>query len=186
MKKYLVAAVVSLALLPLPTSANPYSDLTAVVKALGSVKSFEAVEDHGAGMKSTIVFVSPDRWQINNGRSQELIIGNDMYMKMLGHWRKVGGAINGAGMTSLIKNPLGSGPITSVIQISSEKRGVLNGIPVRIFRYTRRDTPGVHATLSVSAKSNLPLKDVVVAPHSTTVVTYSKYNAKFSIVAPSI
>lgn len=180
MKKALAAAII-LSLLPAAAQANPYSDLAKVSKALASAKSFQAVESHGS-IKTTVTYVSPDRWQIDHGTIEQIVIGDDMYIRILGHWRRVPGAIKGNAMTAMIKNPLGGAPVSSTIKVFSETSGMLNGVPVRIFRYARHDTPGVKATLSVNARNNLPLKDVVVAPSSTTVVTYSHYNAHFTIV----
>lgn len=185
MKRYLLLALALPLVLPFTASASPYTDLTKVAKALGSVKSFQAVEDHGNGMKSVVTFVAPDRWRVDRGNVHELMIGNDMYMEMLGHWHKMPGAINAASMTAMIKNPFGAGAV-SAIHVESETNGMTDGVPVRIFRYTRHDAPNVTATLSVNRRTWLPVQDVVVAPSSKTTVTYSKYNAPLSIVAPSM
>lgn len=170
----LIALVI---LVPVSALAGAYQDLAKVETAFQNVKSFHAVEQFSNGKSSTVDYVAPDRWRLENSPKQaEVIIGNDVYIVSNG---KTSHMPFRGGIFRKIVSHFSKFGNDNEIKETAQDLGMqpLNGERVHVYSFKSH---GALDTMYVGPGS-LPVENVVKSGKHTTTITYSEYNRPITI-----
>ena len=175
-------------------SANPLDDLTRSTRAMLDAKSYRARMEssfEGTNRTTTFEFAAPDRYHIDNGGFEMIIVGAQTFQKPPGgRWQKF--PVNMNEMISAFRDPKLLDEIRKSTDVKFLGPEVLDGTPMLTYQYKQDKAFGTNiksdSKIWVSAVDGLPRRMEVEGEMNSkktkTVITYSDFNGEAKIEPP--
>jgi hypothetical protein len=175
-------------------SANPLDDLTRTTRAMLDAKSYRArMESSFEGTNRTTMFefAAPDRYHIDTGGFEMIILGAQTFQKPPGgRWQKF--PVNMNEMISAFRDPKLLDEIRKSTDVKFLGPEVLDGTPMLTYQYKQDKAFGTNIKsdfkIWVSAVDGLPRRMEVEGEMNSkktkTVITYSDFNGEVKIEPP--
>lgn len=175
-------------------SANPLDDLTRTTRAMLDANSYRARMEssyEGTNRTTTFEYVAPDRYHIDNGGFEMIIIGEQTFQKPPGgRWQKF--PVNMSEMINAFRDPKVLEEIKKSTDVKFLGLETLDGTPTLTYQYKQDKAFGTNiktdSKIWVSAVDGLPRRMEVEgdmnAKKTKTVITYSDFNGEVKIEPP--
>jgi hypothetical protein len=171
------------------STGDPIADLKEISKRFTEVKAFQA-QTRGSGEKPFNMdagFVAPDRYRIQTGAMESIIIGKDVYTKVGGTWRKFPMSTNQSIPT--LRDMFTEEGLKSMTDARFNGDATLDGKDALLYSYKGAGVKGVSSydsKLWISKSSGLPMKVEVnydTGQLKQATITYT-YDENATIEAP--
>ena len=175
-------------------SANPLDDLTRTTRAMLDAKSYRAQMEssfEGTNRTTTFEFAAPDRYHIDTGGFEMIIVGAQTFQKPPGgRWQKF--PVNMNEMISAFRDPKLLDEIRKSTDVKFLGPETLDGTPMLTYQYKQDKAFGTNiksdSKIWVSAADGLPRRMEVEGEMNSkktkTVITYSDFNGEVKIEPP--
>lgn len=143
-------------------AAAPKDDLHQAYSRFLAAKSFRAsVTDVKKGQQlSTLEFVAPDRYRIQNGQGQmeQILIGEDAYTLIDGRRIKLPMPIQVGRIVSQYRNPSALDQLAQGIEVTGLGSETVDGIATQVYSYTVTEPSKADVKVWVDSGTGLPLQ----------------------------
>lgn len=153
-----------LALLVLAGFANaaPRDELHAAYTRFLAATSFRAtVTDVNKGQQlSSMHFVAPDRYHIQNGQGQmeQILIGDDAYTLIDGKRVKLPMPIKVGRIVGQYRNQAALDELARDLEVTALGEETVDGVPAKVYTYTQTEPARADVTVWIGIASGLPIQ----------------------------
>lgn len=160
---------------------NPLDALTKSFTSWGSVKSFRAhVTTAGAPGEITMEVVMPDRFHINTGQAEMIMISNTTYVKIGNTWQKMNipGGAGGFNPDSFSPKNFET-QIQNLPDVKFLGADTVDGVPCTVYQITPKGG-GTSSKFWIGVGDGFPHK--IESANAT--ITFTDFNGNITITAP--
>ena len=162
---------------------NPLDALGKAFTSWGSVKSFRMHVSTAGAPEVTVEVVMPDRYHINTGQAEMIMIGNTTYIKMGNTWQKMN--IPGGGASAF--NPDTFSPKTFATQLQNLPdvkflgADTVDGVPCTVYQITPKGGGSASTTkFWIGVGDGFPHK----IESGAATITFTDFNGNITINPP--